>query len=230
MPHLHAFENLQGWWLHNFLGQPVSVLDNTLSEEIFLPTQSKPLTWQSENRTSFQVMWVLVPALPQQLFCVLFSPSLRKPEVIKFFVKHIETEMLCIQKSLCFSFGTKLWILRSGIIVLWCGVRSVTVQRDEGTASQGRMDTLPKRKHSVSHIHLALHHSFLNFTLCCLCLLSDSLSTHETNTPSWAVGNRADSGEKRWGDKKTSQTFYYSCFVLSASWWKLNLLKPQIQF
>lgn len=83
----------------------------------FLLNLNLSLTWQSESRTRFQVTWVLVPALPQQLFCVLFSPSVRKPKVTKFFVKHIEMEMLCIQKSLWFSFGTKLWILRSGVIV-----------------------------------------------------------------------------------------------------------------
>lgn len=94
------------------------MLDNAFSEEIYLPTQFNfSLTWQSENRASFQVVWVLVTALPQQLFCVSFSPSIRKFKATKFFVKHIETEMLCIWKSLWFSFGAKLWILWSGVIV-----------------------------------------------------------------------------------------------------------------
>lgn len=54
---------------------------------------------------------------PTPFFCVLFSPFVRKCKVTKVFVKHIETEMLRVQKSLWFFFGIKLWLPGSGVIV-----------------------------------------------------------------------------------------------------------------
>ena len=48
VPHLH----LQGWGLHHFSGQPVPMLDNTFSEEIFPNIQSKPPLMQLEDIAS----------------------------------------------------------------------------------------------------------------------------------------------------------------------------------
>lgn len=42
----------------------------------FLSNLNLSLIWQTENRTSFQMMWVLVPALPQHLFFVSYFPHL----------------------------------------------------------------------------------------------------------------------------------------------------------
>jgi len=35
VPHLHVFINLQGWRLHQLLGQPVPMPDHSFCEEIF---------------------------------------------------------------------------------------------------------------------------------------------------------------------------------------------------
>lgn len=41
--HIHmSFKYLQGWWSHHFSGQPVPMLDNPYSEEMFPNTKSKP--------------------------------------------------------------------------------------------------------------------------------------------------------------------------------------------
>ncbi|PKU29473.1 protein diaphanous hypothetical protein [Limosa lapponica baueri] len=50
-----SFKYLQGWQLHHFPGQPVPMLDNPFSEEIFPNIQSKPPLAQLEAISSCPV-------------------------------------------------------------------------------------------------------------------------------------------------------------------------------
>ncbi|KAK4832683.1 hypothetical protein QYF61_025144 [Mycteria americana] len=103
VPHLiqTSFKYLQGWRLHHFPGQPVPMLDNPLSEEIFPNIQSKPpleqleaicshpATCYLEEETdphlptpSFQVVEESDKVSPQPPFLQAKQPQLPQPLLI----------------------------------------------------------------------------------------------------------------------------------------------------
>lgn len=75
--------------------------------------------WPGSQRRGLAFRWHEFWFLlyPNNFFCVLFPTSVRKCKVTKFFVRHIDTEMLCIQKPWWFYFGIKLWIPGCGAVV-----------------------------------------------------------------------------------------------------------------
>ena len=77
---------------------------------------------------------------------------------------HFNFIKLCIQKSLWFHFGTKLWSLRSGVVV---HKQHYSVRELRVPLHRGGWPSYPKGKSSAPRCPLALHHPLLTFTLSC---------------------------------------------------------------
>ena len=69
-----VFEHLQGWWLHHFPGQPIPMLHNSFSKEIFLVSNLN-LPWH--NLRSLTVVLSLV-TLEKRLTPTSLHPPVRQ--------------------------------------------------------------------------------------------------------------------------------------------------------